>query len=496
MQSKQRLNANVVNRLPAPSGLTYKNGKNAGKPMPGIVWDTELKGFGVMVSATTKAKTYVVRLSIKGQNKRPRIALGRTTELTFEQARVKAVKYLARGNEGIDPEQELKQRQLAGRTLRQVMEKHVAECRERGKPRARTIDQLEDNTTRHLAPWLDLPLRSITSALAEQRFYEIPKEVKAAGRKGADGRVVANHALRALRLLWRVAVIDDETLPRCPVDVLSRKKLWHKEKRRNDHIAPHQMEAFWGAVDKEQPIQADIIKFILLTALREKNALSLRWDQVDFAARAIRYQGEQMKSGRDYEFPMPDYLFRLLERRKAMHDATEDWKDTVPWVWAKRFTKDGVTTVQHYKELRKPVDRCRRAAGVAKLCAHHGLRRTFATLGNRVVAEDIIGRLMDHRVSASVTSGYIHTDLDRLREPMQKVTDEILLLAGINITDAEKLPKDAAALEAAYVRRFGAVTFDAAKAGPDKSAEYMREGLLRMKPVTDLELARRAKQAA
>jgi hypothetical protein len=41
-----------------------------------------------------------------------------------------------------------------------------------------------------------------------------------------------------------------------------------------------------------------------------------------------------------------------------------------------------------------------------------------------------VKRLLNHKMRNDVTAGYIVTDVERLRQPMQKITDFILRAAG------------------------------------------------------------------
>jgi integrase len=70
----------------------------------------------------------------------------------------------------------------------------------------------------------------------------------------------------------------------------------------------------------------------------------------------------------------------------------------------------------------------------------HDLRRTFATVAD---ALDIPGyavkALLNHKTGADVTAGYIVVDVERLRKPMQKITDYLLRAAGVQ-TSAEIVP--------------------------------------------------------
>jgi len=54
----------------------------------------------------------------------------------------------------------------------------------------------------------------------------------------------------------------------------------------------------------------------------------------------------------------------------------------------------------------------------------HDLRRTFITAAERLdIPAYALKRLMNHKDPNDVTDGYIIFDVERLRVPMQKITD-------------------------------------------------------------------------
>lgn len=63
----------------------------------------------------------------------------------------------------------------------------------------------------------------------------------------------------------------------------------------------------------------------------------------------------------------------------------------------------------------------------------HDLRRTFVTIAESLdIPAYALKRLLNHRVSAAdVTAGYIIHDVERLRRPMQVITDYLLSTGGI-----------------------------------------------------------------
>ena len=62
----------------------------------------------------------------------------------------------------------------------------------------------------------------------------------------------------------------------------------------------------------------------------------------------------------------------------------------------------------------------------------HDLRRTFITIAESLdISSYAVKRLVNHKMSGDVTAGYIITDVERLRDPMQKITNYILRKAGV-----------------------------------------------------------------
>lgn len=56
----------------------------------------------------------------------------------------------------------------------------------------------------------------------------------------------------------------------------------------------------------------------------------------------------------------------------------------------------------------------------------HDLRRTFITIAESIdISPYTINRLVNHKMRNDVTAGYIITDVERLRAPMQRIADRI-----------------------------------------------------------------------
>lgn len=82
----------------------------------------------------------------------------------------------------------------------------------------------------------------------------------------------------------------------------------------------------------------------------------------------------------------------------------------------------------HICEPRKYINTMTEATGIAFTL--HDLRRTFITVAESLdIPAYALKRLLNHKMSNDVTAGYIITDAERLRIPMQRITDFMLKAA-------------------------------------------------------------------
>jgi hypothetical protein len=102
--------------------LTHTYVANLKAPGPSgkqrLFWDSDLKGFGVLVSGVTNTKTYVVQHDVKGGAQGRRITIGPTNVLTVDDAREQAIDLISKMMKGIDPKLEAKTSKAKGLTLR------------------------------------------------------------------------------------------------------------------------------------------------------------------------------------------------------------------------------------------------------------------------------------------------------------------------------------------------------------------------------------------
>jgi integrase len=388
-----KLTERSVERLKAPD----PSGKQQ------LHWDADLKGFGVLCSGTTNAKTYVIQRAIHGKTRR--ITVGPTNVLALIEARRRAETTLADFYRGVDP----KAGRRGGMTLRGALDGYLA-ARKSLKPKS--AKDYRVGVERYLEPWLDLPLRDITGDMVEARHRSLQAEIAERGRYAGKG--TANNALKTLGTLWMFAAEREPNLPQNPVTRLRRQ--WFPVHRRERLVKADDLPKFYQAVTQLPGlVHRDYVLLLLFTGLRRTEAATLTWAAVDFTSRLIRISGSQTKSGRRLDLPMSDFVHDLLVARRA--------------IGVDKFVFPGNGKTGHVDEG-KFLAQVAKRTGV-KVSAHD-LRRTFITVAESTdISPLALKALVNHAVGSDVTSGYVVMTVERLRAPAQKVCDRLKELCQI-----------------------------------------------------------------
>jgi integrase len=358
--------------------------------------DTELKGFGLCVGA--RAKSFFAQRDVNG--KTVRVTIGRYGVYTVAQAREEAKELLMRMGRGVNPNREKEQRRVASLSFTDALEMHLGSNQRRA---ARTVSDYRYLTDQYLKDWLPRPLSEITRKDCRDRHKNIGVKY---------GHYVANSAFRVFRAAYNSALKIHEELgvnPSIAVD-------WFPEARRKAAIPSASLAEWYAGVSTmTNPIRRDYLLFVLFSGLRRENAASVRWTDVDWANRALLVPTP--KSGQPFLLPLSDELIRLLKSRQECEHTKTIFGES-PWV----FPADSKTG--HIAEPRE---------ALTVSFTIHGLRNTFITVAESLnISPYAIKMLVNHSTfdKRDVTAGYITPELERLREPMQQITDRLVTLLG------------------------------------------------------------------
>lgn len=269
---------------------------------------------------------------------------------------------------------------------------------------------------RCVGDWMDLPIVAITKEMVEQRHAELRRPT----RQGTSGESQANTVMHILGTLVNYAAANYEVNGKPiilvnPVRRLSHNRRWYPEKRRQTIVPDHKLPDWYATVmSLRHPIVRDYLLLLLFTGLRRNEAATLRWEDIDLDSKVLTIRPEIAKNGNEHRLPLSDFLVKLLERGSSENEDSE-------FVFPGRGEKGHLVDSDHV------------IRGVAKDsgCSFtvHDLRRTFLTIGERLALPYVVlKKLANHAGKNDTTFGYLIVDVERLREPMQMITNELLAL--------------------------------------------------------------------
>lgn len=370
-----------------------------------IYFDTKLSGFGLRVGRSKKS--YFAEKRVDRRTRR--VTIGSSDLYSCEQARREAQSIMGKMASGIDPNAERTERCARGMTLDAAATEFFAmrELAERTEYNYRLMLQMA------FGDWLQRPMKDITGEMVMRRFREVTE---------ANGPAYANHATRAFRSIWNFARArfrapnGGHLLPECPVQRISEARMWNRVERRQTLIKRTELPGWYRAVMELQseayPEAAEAVRdyllLLLFTGLRRGEAAALMWLDVDFDEQCFTVV--RTKNGSPLTLPMSHQLAEIFERRRARK--------------AGEFVFPGRGSSGHMVDARKFLPVLRERSGVH--FTHHDLRRTFITVAEGIdIPYYALKRLVNHSMSGDVTAGYIVRDVERLRDPMQRISNEI-----------------------------------------------------------------------
>ena len=360
-----------------------------------------IQGFGLRVtSAGTKA--FIVEKRINGKVKR--ITIGKYGQITPEKARVKAAELLGEITIGNDPIADKKSHLSKQVTLSEALESYLS-SRKDLKPS--TVHNYTVCIERYLPDWKNKRLIDIDKDMIEIRHAKIGKTTPSK----------ANNTMRVVRAVFNHAIEKYEDskgkaiLAVNPVSRLSRNRAWYRDVKRTGHLKPHELQKWFNATKKLLNSNSrDYLQLLLFTGLRKNEAATLKWENVDFKQRTLTVL--DTKNRDPHTLPLSDFLFDLLSERKTLNSGV--------WVF------EGADGKSHLKEPRSATTRVAELSGIPFTL--HDLRRTFITCAESLdIPAYALKKLANHRMAHDITASYIISDVERLRRPMQQVTNYLKL---------------------------------------------------------------------
>ena len=416
-----------------------------------VLWDTEIRGFGVRYAIRSRTRTYILQFRVRGQKRAQTVTIGRHNDpYRFDQVRAEAMKLKAAMLDGVDPVAERRaaaaeaERQKTldtaqSMTLREAMQDYF----EHRTLRPATKSDYQRFTERHLTSWLDEPVASINRDRVLAKVVELEQHSP-----------IQAHKLTVYLSIWlnharEKFATDDGGYPILPVNPVKRaRKLMRRLKApdpSDTRIPLPKFGACWNWLRKQSAeartendrTAADWLSFVLLTGCRRTESASLKWSDVDFEAKTITLRADVVKNHTQLVLPMSTVMHELLTTRKNPPPLPDKvlrrrvmQRHAAEYVFATNGKK-----CPHITNAQATVEALTKLAG-----AHvhvHSLRRTFDDVAVECKIDGDLRRMLLNHRAGDVHARHYSNDKRSMADAVQKVADWIVqqgaIAAGDNV---------------------------------------------------------------
>ncbi len=318
--------------------------------------DGVVKGLGLRIYPSGK-KSFVLSYRARG-SKRLMVLGNFGADLTLDQARTRARKYLVAVRDGTNP---LEEKRAAGRgktfgdLVNDYLERHV----EAGGG-LKTADQIKRRLKRHLpAPWMSRNADAIEGWEVEDLYIRI----------GKTRPYEANRLVELLRSMYRQAARWKYIDPAAPNPAVGFKKFTeHKRKR---WLTPEELPALATAIDAETNIYVRAALWLyLLTGVRKSELLQARWNDVDWDRGTLKLA--DTKSGEEQQAALSGAALAILQ--------------SIPRLDRNPHILPGSLAERHLVNIGRPWRRVRERATIILWSEHND--PTISGLVKRLTGED------------------------------------------------------------------------------------------------------------
>lgn len=382
-----------------------------------ILWDTEVKGFGLRIMPSG-IKTFVVQYR-NAEGVKRRMNLGRFGVLTVDKARDIAKLKLAAVIVGEDPADKVRQ-DRRGMTVAEMCDWYLQEARagnilgRKNVPiKSSSLDMDESRIRTHIVPLLGKrTVKHLTIAIVEQMQSDVKNGKTAKPRTGGRGGKASGGPGVAGRCVGTLQAIIGHAKHKGLLEThptLGAKKLAGKKKTRRLSAAEIELMGkaiAFAEVNGENPIAIGVLRTLLLTGYRRQEAQAMQrsWLHADrgYVTFPDTKGGAQIRA-------IGSAAIRVLEDQAQIEGNPHVFPATV-----------GAGAYTSVSDCLKRICSLVGITGVTP----HTLRHTFGSVAGDLGFSELTIRAMLGHASQNVTQDYVHID-EALKLSVERTSDRI-----------------------------------------------------------------------
>lgn len=355
-------------------------------------WDTELKGFGLIVLPSGR-RTYCIEYRNEDRLKK-RFKIGVHGQVTAEEARNTAKIQLgkvATGEDLAEKAKHVREMPTVNELAKDYLERYATQ------KRSKSVEE-----DQRLLKNIILPAFGNKKVEALSR-----RDIETFHLRQANKPYQANRVLALLSTMLGLAVRWGWRSDN-PVKGIQK----YQEEKRDRWLNEEELARFWKVLDKySQSITACAFKFLLLTGARKGETLSATWDQFDLEKGLWTKPSHLTKQKKTEYLPLSEKALELLRHIKSLSENSI-------------YVFPGRVPGQPIKELKTLWKTLLKEAKLENVRIHD-LRHTHAShLVSSGLSLSIVGKLLGH-TQASTTQRYAHLADEPLRQAAELFSSKV-----------------------------------------------------------------------
>jgi integrase len=350
-------------------------------------WDTELKGFGVLILPSGRI-TYCIKYRNSTRIQK-HLKIGVHGQINAEEARALAKKYLGEIAHGDDPAAKRKENRdlpLIKDLAQDYLERYAP------RKRIRSVEEDKKLLRKIILPSLGNQLvKQVSRRTIENLHLQLEKTPYQANRVLA---LLSKMFSLATAWEWR----DDN-----PIKGIER----FQEEKRDRWLDKVESRQLWEVLESYPQHQAALaLKILLLTGARKNEVLAATWDQFDLEKGVWTKPSHLTKQKKREHLPLSEETLNILYRLKELN------KNVSEYIFPDKTGKKPIRNIQSFwqKVIKK---------ANLKNVRIHDLRHTHAShLVSSGLSLSIVGKLLGH-TQAATTQRYAHLADEPLRQEVE-----------------------------------------------------------------------------
>ena len=252
-----------------------------------------------------------------------------------------------------------------------------------------------------------------------KEFSELTTSDILAFKKTFEKKVSAKTIKNTLVLLnriknfgWKTGLIDMPSTRRLMIEMPK------VDNERTEHLTEQQTKKLLKILEeeKETSLGAVYMYIILLTGIRRKAALALRWIDIDTERNIIWLRGETAKNRKTNTVPLTEEVKKLLEQAQNLAPLQSEW-----------IFPSEKNPGRQRESFRRVVESIHERAGLpADFRPLHGLRHNFGSAGAAAGVEPSHRKELLTHSTLEMTERYTHIADKGMLDAAEKTVQEIL----------------------------------------------------------------------